>query len=156
MKSILNLANHSKLYEFEKSCLQMATPCCIFVLSRIVMPPRGPKCLKIYYSRLEDRALTKELLNFFGSSPRAKNLIKRVVNRVIPAATLLHAPPKRRPFQISPQRAVELVFDLQIRKQRRAMHQSMQFQNCNQNCISPKVAFLLRISNLHQSCITTW
>ena len=134
----------------------MAPTCCIFVLSRIVMPSRGPKCLKIYYSRLEDRALTKELVDFFGSSPRAKNILKRVVNRVIPAATLLHAPRSRRPFQISPQRAVELVLDLPIPKKRCAVHQSMQFQNCNQNCISPKVAFLLRISNLHQSCITTW
>ena len=87
MKSILNLANPSKLYEVEKSCFQMAPTCCIFVLSRFVMPSRGPKCLKIYYSRLEDRALTRELVHFFGSSPRAKNLrkqaknlLKRVVN----------------------------------------------------------------------------
>ena len=120
------------------------------------MPSRGRKCFKIYYSRLEDRALTKKLVDVFGSSPRAKNLLKRVVNRVIPAATLLHAPRRRRPFHISPQRAVELVLDLQIPKKRCAVHQSIQFQNCNQNCISPKVAFLLRISNLHQSCITTW
>ena len=120
------------------------------------MPSRGRKCLKIYYSRLEDRALTKELVDFFGSSPRAKNLLKRVVNRVIPAAALLHAPRRRRPFQISPQRAVELVLDLQFPKKRCAVHKSMPFQNCNQNCISPKVAFLLGISNLHQSCITTW
>ena len=73
------------------------------------MPSRGPKCLKIYYSRLEDRALTKELVVFLRSSPRAKNLLKRVVNRVIPAATLLHAPRRRSPFQISPQRVAELV-----------------------------------------------
>lgn len=105
VKSILNLANHSKSYEVEKSCFQMAPTCCIFVLSRIVMPSRGPKCLKIYYSRLEDRALTKELVVFLGSSPRAKNLLKRVGNRVIPAATLLHAPRRRHPLQISPQRA---------------------------------------------------
>ena len=65
----------------------MAPTCCFFVLSKIVMPSRGPKCLKIYYSRLEDRALTKELVHFFGSSPRARNLLKRVVNRLIPAAT---------------------------------------------------------------------
>ena len=64
MKSILNLANHSKLYAVEKSCFQMAPTCCIFVLSRIVMPSRGPTCLKIYYARLEDRALTKELVVF--------------------------------------------------------------------------------------------
>ena len=83
----------------------MEPTCCIFVLSRIVMPSRGPKCLKIYYSRLEDRALTKQLVVFLGSSPRAKNLLKRVVNRVLPAATLLHAPRRRPPFQISPQRA---------------------------------------------------
>ena len=134
----------------------MAPTCCIFVVFKIVMLSRGPKCLKIYYSRLEDRALTKELVDFFGSSPRAKNLLKCVVNRVIPAATLLHAPRRQRPFQISPQRAVELVLDLQIPKKRCAVHHSMQFQNCNQNYISPKVAFLLRISNLHQSCITTW
>ena len=70
------------------------------------MPSRGPKCLNIYYSRLEDRALTKEVANFFGSSPRAKNLLKRVVNQAIPAATLLHAPRRRRPFQISCQRAL--------------------------------------------------
>ena len=120
------------------------------------MPSRGPKCLKIHYSRLEDRARTKELVVFLGSSPRAKNLFKRVVHRVIPAATLLHAPRRRRPFQISPQRLVELVLDLQIPRKRYAVHQSTQFQNCIQNCISPKVAFLLRISNLHQSCITTW
>ena len=120
------------------------------------MPNRRRKCLKIYYSRLEDRALTKELVDFLGSSPRAKNLLKCVVNRVIPAATLLHAPRRGRPFEIYPQRAMELVSDLQIPKKRCAVHQSMQFQNCNQNCISPKVAFLLRISNLHQSCITTW
>ena len=82
------------------------------------MPSRGRKCLKIYYSRLEDRALTKELVDFFGPSPRAKNLLKRVVNRVIPAATLLHALRRRRPFQISPQRAVELVLDLQIPKEK--------------------------------------
>ena len=75
------------------------------------MPSRGRKCLNIYFSRLEDRAFTKDLVDFFGSSPRAKNLLKRVVNRVIPAATLLHAPRRRRPFQISPQRAVELVLD---------------------------------------------
>ena len=80
MKSRLNLANHSKLYEVEKSCFQMAPTCCYFVLSRIVMPSRGPKCLKIYYSRLEERALTKELVVFLGCSPRAKNLLKRVVN----------------------------------------------------------------------------
>ena len=127
VKSILNLANHPKLYEVEKSCFQMAPTCCILVLSRIVMPGRGRKCLKIYYSRLEDRALTKELVDFFGSSPRAKNLLKRVVNRVIPAASLLHAPRRRRPFQISPQRAVELVLDLQIPKKGCAVHQSMQF-----------------------------
>ena len=78
------------------------------------MPSRGQKCLEIYYSRLEDRALTKELVVFLGSSPRAKNLLNRVVHRVIPAATLLHAPRRRRPFQISPQRVVELVLDLQI------------------------------------------
>ena len=36
------------------------------------MPSRGPKCLKIYYSRLEDRALTKELVVFLGSSPRGQ------------------------------------------------------------------------------------
>ena len=76
------------------------------------MASRGPKCLKIYYSRLEDRALTRELVVFLGSSPGAKNILKRVVNRVIPAATLLHAPRRRRPFQISPQRVVELVLDL--------------------------------------------
>ena len=58
----------------------MAPTCCIFVLSEIVMPSRGSKFLKIYHSRLEDRALTKELVDFFGSSPRAKNLLKRVVN----------------------------------------------------------------------------
>ena len=75
----------------------MAPTCCIFVLSRIVMPSRGPKCLNIYYSRLEDRALTKELVDFFGSSPRGKSLLKRVVNRVIPAATLLHASRRRHP-----------------------------------------------------------
>ena len=120
------------------------------------MPSRGIKCLKIYYSRLEDRAPTKEPGDFFGSSPRAKNLLKGVVNQVIPAATLLHAQRRQRPFQISPQCAVELVLDLQIPKKRCAVHHSQQFQNCNQNCISPKVAFLLRISNLHQSCITTW
>ena len=120
------------------------------------MPSRGPKCLKIYYSRWEDLALTKELVDFFGSSPRAKNLLKRVVNRVIPAATLLHAPRRQRSFQISPQRAMELILDLQIPKKRCAVHHSMLFPNCNQNCISPKVAFLLRISNLHQICITTW
>ena len=120
------------------------------------MPSRGPKCLKIYHSRLKDQALTKELVDFFGSSPRPKNVLKNVVNRGIPAATLLHAPRRWRPLQISPQRAVELVLDLQIPKKRFAVHHSMQFQNCNQNCISPKVAFLLRISNLHQSCITTW
>ena len=109
------------------------------------MLSRGPKCLKIYYSRLEDRALTKELVDFFGSSARAKNLLKRVVNRVIPAATLLDAPLRQHPFQISPQRASELVFDLPIPKKRCAVHHSMQFQNCSQNCISPKVAFLLRM-----------
>ena len=43
------------------------------------MPSRGPESLKIYYSTLEDRALTKELVDFFGSSPRAKSLLKRVV-----------------------------------------------------------------------------
>ena len=141
----------------------MAPTCCIFVLFKIVMPSGGPKCLKIYYSRLEDRALTKEPVDFFGSSPRVKNLLKRVVNRVIPAATLLRAPRRQRPFQISPQHALELVLDLQIPKKSCAVHHSMEFQiaccdhfNCNQNCISPKVAFLLRISNLHQSCITTW
>ena len=82
------------------------------------MPSRGPKCLKIYYSRLEDRALTKELVDFFGSSPLAKNLLKSVVNQVIPAVTLLHALRRQRPFQISPQRAVELVLDLQIPKKK--------------------------------------
>ena len=71
------------------------------------MPSRGRNCLKIYYSRLEDLALIKELVDFFGSSPQARNLLKRVVKRVIPAATLLHAPRRRRPFQISPQRAVK-------------------------------------------------
>ena len=126
----------------------MAPTCCIFVLSKIVMLSRGPKCIKIYYSRLEDRV-------FFGSRPRAKNLLKLVVNQVIPAATLLHAPRRQRSFQISPQRAVELVLDLQIPKKRCAVHHSMQFQDCNQNCISPKVAFLLRISNLHEKSITT-
>ena len=95
------------------------------------MPSRGQKCLKIYYSRLEDRALTKELVHFFGSSPRAKNLLRRVVNPVIPAATLLHAPRRQRPFQISPQRTVELVLDLQIPEIRCAVHHSMQLQNCN-------------------------
>ena len=134
----------------------MAPNCCILVLSKIVLPSWGPKCLKIYYSRWEDRAPTKELVDFFGSSPRAKNLLKRVVNRVIPAATLLHPPRRQRAFQMSPQCAVELVLDLQISKKRCAVHHSMQFQNCNENCISPKGAFLLRISNLHQSCITTW
>ena len=120
------------------------------------MPSRGPKCLKIYYSRFEDQALTKELVDFFGSSPQAKNLLKGVENGVIPAATLLHAPRRQRPFQISPQRALELVLDLQVPKKTCAVHQIMQLQNCNQNCILPKVVFLLRISNLHQSCITTW
>ena len=104
------------------------------------MPSRGPKCLKIYYCRLEDRALTKELVDFFGSSPRAKNLLKRVVNRVIPAATLLHAPRRKRPFQISPQRAVELVLDLQIPKKR---------------CTAPQHAISKLQPKLHftQSCI---
>ena len=141
MKSILNLANHSKLYEVEKSCFQMAPTCCIFVLSRIVMPSRGQKCLKIYYSRLEDRALTKELVVFLGSSPRAKNLLKRVVNRVIPAATLLHAPRRRRPFQISPQRVVEVVLKPSNSKKK--------------VCRAPEHAILKLHPKLHftQSCI---
>ena len=54
------------------------------------MPSRGRKCPKIYYSRLEDWALTKELVDFFGSSPRAKNLLKRVVNQVTELSPLLH------------------------------------------------------------------
>ena len=39
------------------------------------MPSAGRKCLKIYYSRLEDRALIKELVDFSGSSPRAKTYL---------------------------------------------------------------------------------
>ena len=139
MKSILNLANHSKLYEVEKSCFQMAPTCCIFVLSRIVMPSRGPECLKIYYSRLEDRALTKELVVFLGSSPRAKNLLKRVVNRVIPAATLLHAPRRWRPFQISPQRVVELVLDLQIPKKGVPCTRARNFKIASKIAFHPKL-----------------
>ena len=103
------------------------------------MPSRGPKCLKIYHSRLEDRALTKELVDFFGSSPRAKNLLKCVVNHVIPAATLLHAPRRQRPFQISPQRAVELVLDLQIQKKGVPCTTACNFKTATKITFHPKL-----------------
>ena len=39
------------------------------------MPSRGPKCLKIYYSSLEDRALTKELVGFSEVVPGPKTYL---------------------------------------------------------------------------------
>ena len=134
----------------------MAPTSRIFELSKIVMPSRGPKCLKIYYCGLEDRALTKELVDCFGSSPQAKNLLKCVVNRVIP---LLHCSMPHVgsiSFEFLLKMRWNWFWTFKFQRKRCAVHHSMQFQNCNQNCISRNVAFQLRISNLHQSCITTW
>ena len=53
----------------------MTPTCCIFVLSKIVMLSRGPKCLKINYSRVEDRLLPRNLWIYSEVVPGPKTYL---------------------------------------------------------------------------------